>query len=609
MLSKVSEKRMHQIRWVLTVGWLFLIFSLFFDPISAILTDPNNLSSPVRLRPEIFLDPEKCVKVQGECVPEQAYPIGARLWWAVVVPIGIFILLVLGHEFWRRICPLSFLSQIPRALGLQRKRKVVDPVTGQVRYELVTIGENSWLGRNHLFLQFGLFVLGLIARILFVNSDRLALGLFLVFTILSAIAIGYLYAGKSWCNYFCPMAPVQMVYTGPRGLLGSQAHQQQKQGVTQSMCRFVDSTGQEKSACVACKSPCIDIDAEKTYWEEFKKPGRKLVQYGYLGMVFAFYFYYFLYAGNWDYYFSGAWTHEESQLATVFSPGFYLFERVIPIPKLFAVPLTFAFFVGFAYTIGIKLEKAYRFYRNRSDRPVSSQQAQHIIFTFCTVVSFWIFFSFGARPNLNLLPASVLLGFNGLIFLVGLLWLYQTLRRTSEQYSRESNASRLQKQLKKLDLDFSHFLEGRSLEDLNPDELYVLARVLPGFTHQYRLQVYTEVLKEALEQRSVTPSRSLKMFQSLTQELGINEQEHWQILDKLCLENPHLCASPSQQVMDAAATTRRPFSQGIREADLTKQRPFSDMKISKPSQTSGSTQNNRFEVDSTVQRPRDRDGK
>ena len=567
MLSKVSEKHLHKIRWTLTIGWLILIFSLFYDPISSVLTDPNNLSSPVRLRPEIFLDPAKCVKVQGECLSEQAYPISARLWWAVIVPSAIFILLVFGHEFWRRICPLSFLSQIPRALKLQRKRKVVNSVTGSVRYELVTIGENSWLGRNHLFLQFGLFFLGLVARILFVNSNRTVLGLFLIFTILSAIAIGYLYAGKSWCNYFCPMAPVQMVYNGPRGLFGSKAHQQQKPGITQSMCRFIDPEGQEKSACVACKSPCIDIDAENNYWEELKKPGRKLVQYGYLGIMYAFYFYYFLYAGNWDYYFSGAWTHEESQLATIFSPGFYLFDRAIPIPKLFAVPLTFAFFVGFAYLIGLKLEKAYRYYRHRNDRPVSSQQAQHIIFTFSTIVSFWVFFSFGGRPNLNLLPSSILLAFNGLIFLVGFLWFYQTLKRTWEQYSREVLAIRLQKQLKKLDLDFSQFLDGRTLEDLNPDELYVLAKVLPGFTHQYRLRVYTGVLKEALEQRSVTPDKSLIAFLMLRKELGISDGEHEQIIDELLLNNPDLISPHLSQISDSQMTIGRPNS--ISQAEST----------------------------------------
>jgi len=325
MLNKISEKTLHRVRWTLTLGWLVLIASMFYDPITPIATHPESYWSPFRLDPNMYLDPERCVKVQGKCVPEQIFAMGPLMWWAMIVPSGIFILLVFGHEFWRRICPLSFVSQIPRALGIQRKRKVLDPMTQQPRYELVTIGENSWLGRNHLYVQSGLFVLGLGLRILFVNGHRLSLGLFLVFTLISAMIVGYLYAGKSWCQYFCPMAPVQMVYTGPRSLLGSRAHfDSQPNGVTQSMCRMVDASGREQSACVSCKSPCIDIDAEKTYWGELQKPGRRLIQYGYLGMVISFYAYYYLYSGNWDYYFSGAWTHEETLLQKLFAPSSYV---------------------------------------------------------------------------------------------------------------------------------------------------------------------------------------------------------------------------------------------------------------------------------------------
>ena len=76
------------------------------------------------------------------------------------------LLLVFGHETWRRICPLSFLSQIPRALGIQRQRKIVNNRTGKVRYELVKVAQDSWLGCNHLYLQFGLLFLGLTLRIL-----------------------------------------------------------------------------------------------------------------------------------------------------------------------------------------------------------------------------------------------------------------------------------------------------------------------------------------------------------------------------------------------------------------------------------------------------------
>jgi hypothetical protein len=131
------------------------------------------------------------------------------------------------------------------------------------------------------------------------------------------------------------MAPVQTVYTGPRGLLGSQAHLEE--AISQSMCRTLDrQTGLERSGCVGCKMPCIDIDAEKTYWTELNRPGRRLVQYGYLGMVIAFYLYYFLYAGNWDYYFTGAWTHEADVTSKVFDIGFFIYDQAIPIPKFIA---------------------------------------------------------------------------------------------------------------------------------------------------------------------------------------------------------------------------------------------------------------------------------
>lgn len=147
MLSKVSERTMHLVRWGLTLGWFLLIFSLLYDPITPHFTDPGNLLSPFRLNPNINL-PEHCLKIRETCVIQEPYAMGALIWWAMIVPAGIFILLVFGHEFWRRICPLSFLSQIPRALGLQRKRAVVNPITGETRWEVVTIGEHSWLGKT-----------------------------------------------------------------------------------------------------------------------------------------------------------------------------------------------------------------------------------------------------------------------------------------------------------------------------------------------------------------------------------------------------------------------------------------------------------------------------
>lgn len=532
---------MHRVRWLLTIGWLVLIASLFYDPITPLFTQADNLTSPFRV------DPEACIKIREECLPQEPFSMSALMWWAMIVPAGIFILLVLGHEFWRRICPLSFLSQIPRALGIQRRRRVIDPVTGEARLELVTIGENSWLGRNHLYVQSGLFFWGLGMRILFINSDRLSLGLFLIGTICCAILVGYLYAGKSWCQYFCPMAPVQLVYTGPRSLLGSQNYLQPKGAITQSMCRMVDpKTGMEQSACVSCKAPCIDIDAEKNYWAELNKPGRRLVQYGYLGMVIAFYLYYFLYAGNWDYYFTGAWTHEDDQVTKVFDTGFYIHGHAIPIPKAIAVYITFGVLAVITLAIGLIMEKLCRRYLRWQGRPISPEQAQHLVFTLFTVTSFWTFFSYGARPSLNRLPYYPLLAFNALIVLVGSMWVYRTMRRTRTQYERENTANSLRKQLQKLPID-SALLEGRSFDDLTPDELYTLVKVLQGVSQQMRMQTYTGVVLDLLTQEAVDASGSFEFCKKLRQDLQLKDSDHFAAIESIASTNPELLSSRSQQ--------------------------------------------------------------
>ena len=540
MLSKIPEEQMHRIRWILTCGWLILIFSLFYDPISPWMTQPNNTLSPLRINPAV------CIKVQGVCLDQKPYSLGPAIFWGIVVPSSIFILLVFGHEFWRRICPLSFLSQIFRAMGKQRQIKRVDPKSGKTRYELAKVKKDSWLGHNYFYLQFGLFYIGLSSRILFVNSDRLALLIFLIITILSGITVGYLYGGKAWCQYFCPMAPVQKIYGEPRGLLTSTAHIGDRNPITQSMCRAVNENGKEQSACVACQSPCIDIDAERSYWDSIAKPDQKFLYYGYVGLVFGYFCYYYLYAGNWDYYISGAWAHQENQLATLLTPGFYLFETPILIPKLVAVPLTLGVFAAGSYFLGRQVENRYKAYLLRKNQLLNPELIQHRIFTLCTFFIFNFFFVFGGRPFIILLPISLQYLFDISIMLVSTLWLYRTWGRSSDLYLRENLASRLRQQLSKLNLDVSHFLAGRSLDVLNPDEVYVLAKILPGFTSEKQLEAYKGVLRESIEEGYVNSANSLDVLQQMRQELGISDREHLQLLTELGVEDPGLF-DPSKQ--------------------------------------------------------------
>jgi hypothetical protein len=534
MLNQVAEPKIHIFRWILVIGWILLIASLFYDPVSAILTDPNSsLISPFKDSSiEAAKDPNTCIRVQGKCLTESPYPIGTRVFWGMVVPCAIAIVLVLGHETWRRICPLYFLSQIPRALKLNPK---------------LDIKENKWLIQNHLFLQFGLFFIGLNARILFINSARPVFGLFLLFTIASAITIVFLYGGRSWCHYVCPFGIVQMVFTGPRGLLGSQAHTQPSSVPTQSMCRTHDlDKKSDRKNCVGCKIPCMDIDAEKAYWEQIDKPGRKLVQYGYLGLVFSYFIYYYLYSGNFKYYFSGAWSHEADQLGNLFKPGLYLGGQAIGVPKLIASPLVLGLWMWIFYLVFSQAEKVYGNFAKKQNPKIDRDSIVHRIFSVVTLLSFIGFYVYGGRPEILRLPLAFQLIFNGLVVVAATLWLNRTWNRDFQQYKKESIADTLRRQLKKLNLNYTQILKGRTLEDLKPDELDLLAQVLPQATKQDRLKAYQEVLKELLQTGQIEAANSLKALQQVRQQLQISEIEHDAIISELGIDDSTLI-KPTQE--------------------------------------------------------------
>ncbi len=509
MFAKMSERMARLIRWGLTIGWLVLIVSLFYDPISAQWTSPGQIFGAATAT--------DCFQFQGDCRLLTAYPIGARIFWGMVLPLVIVTLFIFGHEAWRRICPLSFLSQIPRALGWQQRR---------------VIPEGSWLERQALTVQFGLLFVGLNLRLLLINSDQLLLGIFLVLTILSAITIGFLFDGKTWCNYFCPMAPVHLIYSEPSGLLGSKAHTATPPSITQSMCRTIDADGREKSACVACKVGCIDIDAEGSYWDSIRLPDRKLLYYAYLGLVIGFYSYFGLYSGNWKLLSAGVW-HEPNQAATLLSPGFFIAGQALAIPKLLAVPLTLTVASGTTYAVGLWVEHRCKLYNSSARYPLSAEQLQSRIFAVIVFLAFNLLFLMGVRPTLGYFPLLVqnMIGWGAIV--ASSLWLVKAWNRSAQRYARERDVNLLRRQLNKLNIDFSQFLEGRSLEELKPDELYTLAQFLPNFTQDYQLQIYRGMLQDSLTQRSVTAASSLKAFQTLRQKFNISDEAHQLILEQL----------------------------------------------------------------------------
>src|SRR5690606_30930356 len=114
MFARLAERGARAVRFALVVGWGLSIASLFWDPYTSALTAHDANWSPFRLDrhasdelaheryacprrsasgevdwvglPEGECDP-RCTSVQGRCLVEQAYPVGARLFWTILLPI------------------------------------------------------------------------------------------------------------------------------------------------------------------------------------------------------------------------------------------------------------------------------------------------------------------------------------------------------------------------------------------------------------------------------------------------------------------------------------------------------------------------------------------
>ncbi len=530
MLSFTSEKKLRLVRAFLLAGWLLLIASLFWDPYSHVLTDPANLFSP-------FAPWLSAIQIQGQWVDQVPYALGNRVFWTMLVPLLPISFMVFGHEAWRRICPLSFVSQIPGYLGLRRMIRRFDRAAGKRVDVVPLIFKNSWLAKNALYVQFGLLILGLCMRLWFANSDRMGLALMLLGIIASALIVGVLWGGKTWCHYFCPVGVVQRIYTEPSGLLDSKPHI----GIAslpQSMCRK-PGRSTDISACVGCTSSCSDIDLEKSYWEIIRgEKGIKLknIYFGFLGLIWGFYVYFYLYSGDWIYYFSGIWTHEEDQIGQLWFPGLYIDDTPIGIPKLFAVPIVLILFVFAGILLGRLLSAAYVRIREAGNPNLSKEQLTHQVLCVTAYIAILSFYTFGGRPTLNNMPLPVAGLISAVIVSLATLWLMKSLRRTQSVYQNEGLAPLLKKQLQSLGASIQGFLGARKLEELSADKICVLVTA-PGLqTEQQRVVSYRALLEEFAKDHAPQLLATIRDAQA---RLHISKQEHQTIIKELQLFLPY----------------------------------------------------------------------
>jgi hypothetical protein len=514
------------------MAWFIIILSLLWDPITPWLTEPENIRSPFHIR-------DTSIVVQGRIVGADSYSMGNRIFWTMVLPFVPFILMLFGHETWRRICPLSLVSQIPRTHGWGPNTKKLNRVTGQIERAVKLLPSQSWLRRNHLYFQFGFLVCGLLGRTLLYNSDRVALFAAFSFIIAFAFVVGMIYGGKTWCNYFCPTAVIQSIYTGPGGLFDSKAHIT-RLPVSQSMCRISGANG-DRGACVGCMTNCPDIDLENSYWKSVESDQKRFVYYGFFGLVFAFYTYYYVYAGDWTYYMSGVWTHESGQLAKLLGPGVFWGGTGAYVPKLIAAPIYFFTCIAVSFWLFLLAETVYaRIMVWWSGAGLPRAELRHQMLTVSAFLSFNLFYLFAGRPNIFLMPDWAIKVIDILILFVSIAWLFKSLVRNADAYGREYLANTLRAQLARMGFRSEEVLEGKPLEKLSADEIYVLTKTLPDFSVGQKRDAYRAILAEAIETGQTKYAESLKLLGGVRAQLGLLDIDHEAIAETLGIQDPTL---------------------------------------------------------------------
>ncbi len=419
---------------------------------------------------------------------------GNRLLWTCAIAVLPLFWIVGGYHLWRRICPLAVFSLLGRFIGLGGSRR-----------------PGKWLAANYLYVQLGVLMVALSLRLVVTNGSAIWLSGFLVVATVGAIVIGFVFTGKTWCNYFCPVGFVEKVYTEPSRLMGD----------ANSQC----------SPCTACKKNCPDIDLEQGYWREMEERPRRVSYYFWPGVVFAFYFYYYLVSGGWDYYFSGIWTYETDQPSRWLDPGFTFLKSI---PIVAAAPLTlFAFglasFGVFALGESIACKLALRKTTKEDQRKQKRQRIRHHTLVLSGFIAFNIFYLFGGQPTLREAPLWVVHGFSIVVVFASAAIFFRRWERDESDFVREKFARGILKRWQ-WDDDVG--------DDASLQDVYLLHNERTKQRAQ-ALSAYKETVRDLVADGVVTKGE-LVILDSLRAQLGVSDKDHDKILAELSDEERQL---------------------------------------------------------------------
>jgi len=177
--------------------------------------------------------------------------------WYLLIPTIPFLLFI-APSFWRNICPIATLNQLPRIIGFGRKKRLP-----------------QWLITHSGLISMSLLLLIISCRKVFFNDDATALASLTIALLILAIFMGFMYKGKSgWCTSFCPMFPVERLY---------------------GQTAFVEVTHNHCQPCAGCTKYCHDLKPRTSYLSTLhsrdKMPAAYLIMFASIfpGFILAYY--------------------------------------------------------------------------------------------------------------------------------------------------------------------------------------------------------------------------------------------------------------------------------------------------------------------------------
>jgi hypothetical protein len=424
-----------------------------------------------------------------------------------VASLPLFIVLV-GYHRWRRICPLAFFAQIPVRLRRPGTKKA-----------------SAWLEANYYYVTLSIFFVSLWLRLVATNGDGHAITAFFVLISFAALIFGAFYTGKTWCNYICPVSFIEKIYTEPHGLRETR----------NSQC----------TKCTACKKFCPDINEENGYWKEIESQPKRVAYFAFPGLVFGFYFYYFLQAGTWDYYFGGAWVDEPMLSHHAFLPGhdamtagFYFMPAM---PRAVASILTL-FLCGLAsYIIFSLLERIVGHYLRRRDPETDTGRERSVTFALATFAGVTMFYTFAGAPSLyKYFPWVVPHLFFAVVVLTATYFLVRRLRRNQKIFAEETVARNIIKRWEWTDV--------QPPKDLREAFLIHTIRTRESTRGTEKvLEIYKDAVRETLANDFVT-RKEVHLLENLRNQLQIMNADHEKVMASLAEEERALISDPSKQI-------------------------------------------------------------